>query len=74
MNEIIDEVISRYGGVKAVQKRFGYQQPMGVYNWRSRGIPRSLIAEISVDTGIAIPRLLSAVKAPAVSAGSGEAA
>lgn len=74
MNEIIDEVISRYGGVKAVQERFGYQQPMGVYNWRSRGIPRSLIAEISVDTGIGLPRLLSAVKAVPASSSPDEAA
>lgn len=74
MNEIIDEVISCYGGVKGVQERFGYQQPMGVYNWRSRGIPRALVAEISVDTGIALPRLLSAVKTVPASSSPDEAA
>lgn len=62
MKDIIDEIIAAYGDVKAVQARFGYTQPMGVYNWRSRGVPRSLVAEISLDTGIDIARLLSAVK------------
>lgn len=57
MKEIIEEVIRAYGGVRAVQDRFGYKEPMAVYNWRSRGIPKSLIADIHVDTGIEINRL-----------------
>lgn len=57
MSEIVEEVIARYGGVKAVQQRFGYKEPMAVYNWRSRGIPKSLIADIHMDTGIDIKRL-----------------
>lgn len=57
MKDIVDEVISAYGGIKSVQTRFGYKEPMAVYNWRSRGLPRSLIAEIHVDTGIEIKRL-----------------
>lgn len=57
MSEIVEEVIARYGGVKAVQQRFGYKEPMAVYNWRARGIPKSLIADIHMDTGIDIKRL-----------------
>jgi len=57
MREIVDEVIAAYGDVAKVQARFGYSEPMGVYNWRARGLPKSLIAEIHVDTGIAIQRL-----------------
>ncbi|MDX1489710.1 MAG: hypothetical protein R3332_00335 [Pseudohongiellaceae bacterium] len=57
MREVIEEVIKAYGGISAVQKRFGYTEPMGVYNWRSRGIPKSLLAEIHVDTGIDVHRL-----------------
>mgnify|MGYP006136974925 CR=1 FL=1 len=57
MKDIVDEVIAAYGGVRAVQDRFGYKEPMAVYNWRSRGLPKSLIAEIHVDTGIEIKRL-----------------
>ncbi len=59
MREIVDEVIDAYGGVDKVQKRFNYSEPMGVYNWRSRGLPKSLIAEIHIDTGIDIQRLQS---------------
>jgi len=61
MREIVDRVIDAYGGVKAVQKRFGYSEPMGVYNWRSRGLPRSLIAEIHIDTKIDISELAKGV-------------
>lgn len=57
MEDIVEQVIAAYGGVSGVQSRFGYKQPMAVYNWRSRGIPKSLIAEIHVDTGIDINRL-----------------
>jgi len=57
MNEIVEQVISAYGGVPGVQERFGYKHPMAVYNWRSRGIPKSLLADIHVDTGIEIERL-----------------
>ena len=67
MNEIIDEVIAAYNGVKNVQVRFGYTQPMGVYNWRSRGIPSGLIADIHLDTDIPIERLKLAVRARAKS-------
>lgn len=55
--DIIDQVIGAYGGIKATQERFGYREPMAVYNWRSRGLPKSLIAQIHVDTGIEIPKL-----------------
>jgi len=57
MNEIVEEVIGAYGGVSGAQKRFGYKHPMAVYNWRSRGIPRSLLADIHEDTKIDISRL-----------------
>ena len=57
MREVIEEVIKAYGGISSVQKRFGYTEPMGVYNWRFRGIPKSLVAEIHVDTGIDIQRI-----------------
>ena len=59
-DEIVSEVINAYKGVSAVQRRFNYKQPMGVYNWRARGIPRSLIADIHIDTGIPIIRLQQA--------------
>lgn len=65
MNEVINEIISAYGGVAEVQKRFSYSEPMGVYNWRSRGVPKSLIAEIHVDTGIPISRLQQGLKTAA---------
>jgi len=57
MKNIVDKVIKAYGGVKEVQKRFGYSDPMGVYHWRTRGIPRAHIADIYMDTGIAIELL-----------------
>jgi hypothetical protein len=62
MREIVEEVISAYGGVAKVQARFGYSERMAVYNWRSRGIPKSLIAEIHVDTRIPIKRLQLGLK------------
>lgn len=62
VNQIVDEVINAYGGVPRVQERFGYSRPMGVYNWRSRGLPRSLLADIHQDTGICIDRLKRGVK------------
>lgn len=62
--DIVDEVITAYGGVKAVQERFGYSKPMAVYNWRSRGIPRDKVADIHVDTGIDIPRLQASYLQP----------
>ncbi len=55
---IVEDVINAYGGVRGVQSRFGYKEPMAVYNWRSRGLPRSLVAEIYVDTGIDMSLLL----------------
>ena len=58
--DVIDRVIAAYGGVHATQVRFAYTQPMGVYNWRSRGIPRHLIADIHLDTGIDIAELKTA--------------
>lgn len=57
MREIADEVIEAYGGVKSVQKRFGYKDPMGVYQWRSRGIPKDKLIDIHLDTGIELARL-----------------
>lgn len=55
--KIVDEVIEAYQGVANVQKRFGYTEPMAVYNWRARGIPRYLLLDIHADTGIDIDRL-----------------
>ena len=52
MENTINDIIDSYGSVKAVQMRFNYSKPMGVYNWRRRGIPKLLVAEIHVDTGI----------------------
>lgn len=60
MNEIVDEIIDAYGGVSAVQSRFKYKHPMAVYNWRSRGVPQKLIADIHIDTKIPIDRIISA--------------
>ena len=57
MKEIVEEVITAYGGIPGVQARFGYKEPMAVYNWRSRGLPKSLIADIHMDTKIDIARL-----------------
>lgn len=57
--DIVNEVIAAYGGVAAVQKRFGYSKPMAVYNWRSRGLPKDKLAEIHLDTGIPLDRLMS---------------
>lgn len=57
--EIVEEVIAAYGDVKATQARFGYKDPMAIYNWRSRGIPARLIADIHIDTGIGLERLKS---------------
>tara|TARA_R110002110_G_scaffold415835_1_gene657192 strand:+ start:20862 stop:21071 length:210 start_codon:yes stop_codon:yes gene_type:complete len=57
MKDVVDEVIEAYGGIKAVQSRFGYSEPMAVYNWRSRGLPRYLLADIHLDTQIPIERL-----------------
>ena len=62
MKTLLDEIISKYGGVKALQARFSYSEPMGVYNWRNRGVPKSLVAEIHIDTGIDMKRLLQGVK------------
>lgn len=55
--DIADEVIDRYGGVKAVQERFGYSTPMAVYNWRSRGIPKGKLIDIHLDTGLSLEKL-----------------
>lgn len=57
MYDIVEKVIKAYGSVKAVQERFGYKDPMGVYHWRNRGIPKAHIADIYMDTGIAIELL-----------------
>ena len=62
INQIVDEIIDAYGDVGKVQARFKYTEPMGVYNWRSRGVPKSLLADIHLDTGIDISRLKSATK------------
>ena len=59
---IVDQVIDAYGGISEAQERFGYTEPMGVYNWRFRGIPKSLIADIYIDTGIEVSILLTAAK------------
>jgi len=62
INTVVDEIIAAYGTVSGIQQRFDYQSPMGVYNWRSRGVPRSLIADIHVDTQIPIERLKLGIK------------
>lgn len=54
MLEMVNQVIDAYGGVPAVQKRFKYKEPMAVYNWRSRGLPKSLLVEIHLDTKISL--------------------
>lgn len=54
---IVEEVIDWYGGVKKVQERFEYTEPMAVYNWRRRGLPQDKIADIYIDTGIPLERL-----------------
>lgn len=62
MNDIIEQVIFAYGGIQKTKERFGYGSPMAVYNWRARGLPKALIAEIYLDTKIPIERLMSATK------------
>lgn len=62
LTDVIEEVITAYGGISGTQARFNYKEPMAVYNWRSRGIPRSLIADIHADTGISISRLKAGAK------------
>ena len=57
MNKVVEEVIASYGGIPGVMTRFKYKDPMAVYNWRSRGIPQRLIADIHLDTEIPITRL-----------------
>lgn len=65
---IVDEVIKHYGGVRAVQKRFGYTHTMAVYQWRRRGIPTSKLIDVHLDTGIDLRRLQrSKGKAPRTS-------
>lgn len=62
INQVVDQIIAAYEGVENVQLRFGYTEPMGVYNWRSRGVPKSLVADIHLDTGIPITRIQEGVK------------
>ena len=71
MKKLVNEIITAYGDVKAVQQRFGYKQPMGVYNWGFRGIPKKLIAEIHIDTGIELERLLEGANNQSSSLGVG---
>jgi hypothetical protein len=59
IDDIVEEVITAYGGIANTQSRFKYKDPMAVYNWRSRGIPRALIPNIHIDTGICLNRLMS---------------
>lgn len=54
---IVEDVIKAYGGVKAVQERFGYKSSMSVYVWRKRGIPKNKIVEIYQDTGLDLQSL-----------------
>jgi len=61
MEEIVEQVIDAYGGVPAVQARFEYASPMAVYNWRSRGLPKSLLVEIHLDTNIPLVNLQKGV-------------
>jgi len=65
MEEIVNEIIEAYGGVPGVMARFEYMQPMAVYNWRIRGVPLYLIADIHVDTGIPISKIKEGSKSPA---------
>lgn len=62
MKDVVNEVISAYGGIKEVQARFNYTEPMAVYNWRARGVPKALLAEIHIDTNIPIRRLQQGLK------------
>jgi len=60
MKQIVEDVIAAYGGVSGVQRRFNYREPMAVYNWRARGIPGYLVADIHMDTGLDIAKLREA--------------
>lgn len=60
--QIIEEVIKKYGGVKGAQNRFNYSTPMSIYNWRIRGLPKSRLVDIYLETGIPIDRLKAATK------------
>ena len=55
--DIVEEVIQALGGVEAARQRYGYSERMGVYNWRSRGIPKRLLIDIHLATGIPLDRL-----------------
>lgn len=67
MREIVEEVIEAYGGIAKVQARFNYTEPMAVYNWRARGLPKQLVADIHLDTGIPIRHLQMGLKPKPVS-------
>ena len=60
--KVVEEVIAAYGGVSATQVKLGYKHPMAVYNWRVRGLPQKLIADIYQHTKIPIERLKMGVK------------
>lgn len=60
--DVIDEVFEAYGGVPALRERFGYATDQGVYIWRQRGIPRSHCADIHLEKGIDLKRLLDTSK------------
>ena len=62
--KIIDQVIEACGGVEKTQKHFKYSNPTAIYNWRTRGLPRHLIADIYLKTGIPIKRLKRGIGPP----------
>lgn len=62
--QVVDNVIEAYGGIAAIKTRFGYKSDMAVYQWRWRGLPRSLLLDIHVDTGIDLHRLREGATQP----------
>lgn len=58
--DIVDQVIDAYEGIPNVMNRFNYKHSMGVYIWKRRGIPKSLLADIHIDTGIPLKTLQKA--------------
>lgn len=60
--DVVEEVIQAYGGVKGVQDRFGYDSPMSVYVWRTRGVPKTHMLDIHLEKGIDPERLRESAK------------
>lgn len=59
MEKLYREIMKKYGNPVEAAKALGYKDAATVRMWRIRGIPKSRIAEIHLDTGIPLKRLLA---------------